>query len=280
MISPQPRLTIDRRSPARWTVTFANPPVNLIDAAMVGELQALLTEAEADDRLAMIVFDSADPDFFLAHWDIAADPALTDALPPGPTGMHPWLDVLIRLSRLPQVTISAIRGRARGAGSEFVLATDLRFASRERAVLGQFELGAGAVPGGGPATRLPRLVGRGRALEILVSADDYDADLAERYGYVNRSIPDAEFVAFVDLFAQRVASFDVRALREVKAFVNTVSLPSEEEFPPQMTAFWTSVGRPETQERAAQLFGLGLQQRGEAELQLGSYLERLSPQQD
>ncbi len=277
MTSQQPRLRIDRRSPARWSVTFSNPPVNLIDAAMVGELQALLAEAEADERLAVIVFDSADPDFFLAHWDIAADPALTDALPPGPTGMHPWLDVLVRLSRLPQVTVSAIRGRARGAGSEFALATDLRFASRERAVLGQFELGAGAVAGGGPASRLPRLVGRGRALEILVSADDYDADLAERYGYVNRSVPDADFVAFVDRFADRVAGFDVRALREVKAFVNAVSLPPDQEFPPQMAAFWTSVARPETQQRAAQLFGLGLQQRGEAEFRLGSYLERLAP---
>jgi enoyl-CoA hydratase/carnithine racemase len=145
----------------------------------------------------VIVFDSADPEFFLAHWDVAADPTLIDALPPGPTGMHPWLDVLVRLSRLPPVTIAALRGRARGEGSEFALVTDIRFASGERAILGQFELGAGAVPSGGPASRLPRLVGRGRALEILISADDYDADLADRYGYVNRAIPDEQFAGFV-----------------------------------------------------------------------------------
>jgi enoyl-CoA hydratase/carnithine racemase len=274
MTQEQPRLTIDKRSPALWTVTFANPPINLIDATMIGELQQLLTTAETDERLAVIVFDSADPEFFLAHWDIA-DPALTDALPPGPTGMHPWLDVLVRLSRLPQVTIAALRGRARGAGSEFALAADIRFASRERAVLGQFELGPGAVPGGGPASRLPRLVGRGRALEILMSADDYDADLAERYGYVNRAIPDAQFVSFVDHFAQRIARFDVRAIREIKAFVNAVSLPPAEEFPPQMDAFFASVARPATQDRTRQLFDLGLQQRGEAERHLGRYLEQI-----
>jgi enoyl-CoA hydratase/carnithine racemase len=275
MTNEQPRLAINKRSPALWTVTFANPPIKLIDAAMVGQLQQLLTAAETDDRLAVILFDSADPEFFLAHWDIAADPALVDALPPGPTGMHPWLDVLVRLSRLPQVTIAALRGRARGAGSEFALAADIRFASRERAVLAQFELGPGAVSGGGPASWLPRLVGRGRALEILMSADDYDADLAERYGYVNRSIPDAQFAGFVDRFAERIARFDVLAIREIKAFVNAVSLPATDEFPPQMNAFWASVARPATQDRTRQLFRLGLQQPGEAERHLGRYLERL-----
>src|SRR6516165_8844064 len=275
MTKEQPRLTIDKRSPALWSVTFSNPPINLIDAAMIGELQQLLTAAETDGRLAVIVFDSADPEFFLAHWDVAADPTLIDALPPGPTGMHPWLDVLVRLSRLPQVRIAALRGRARGAGSEFALAADIRFASSERDVLAQFELGPGAVPGGGPPSRLPRLVGRGRALEILMSADDYDADLAERYGYVNRALPDAQFAGFVDRFAERIARLDVRAIREIKAFVNAVSLPPADEFPPQMDAFWASVARPATQARTRQLFGLGLQQPGEAERHLGRYLERI-----
>jgi enoyl-CoA hydratase/carnithine racemase len=130
MTNEQPRLTIDKRSPALWVVTFANPPINLIDTAMIGELQHLLTAAETDDRLAVIVFDSADPEFFLAHWDVA-DTALKDGLPPGPTGMHPWLDEMVRLSRLPQVTIAAPRGWARGAGSEFALAADIRFASTQ-----------------------------------------------------------------------------------------------------------------------------------------------------
>ena len=120
MTNEQPRLTINKRSPALWAVTFANPPINLIDAAKIGELQQLLTAAETDDRLAVIVFDSADPEFFLAQWDVA-DLALKDGLPPGPTGMHPWLDVLVRLSRLPQVTIAALGGgrEARAASSRW-----------------------------------------------------------------------------------------------------------------------------------------------------------------
>ncbi|MGW3108330.1 enoyl-CoA hydratase/isomerase family protein [Streptomyces sp. NPDC001100] len=268
-------LAVTKQTPALWWVTFNNPPINLIGPQMVAELRDLLTELENDDLVAAVVFESADPDYFLAHWDIASDPAEVDALPPGPTGFHPWLDILIRLSRLPAVTISAIRGRARGAGSEFALATDIRFASREKAVLGQFELGTGAVPGGGPSSRLARLVGRGRALEILLSANDFDGELAERYGYVNRAVPDAEFREFVDEFAVRISRFDVRAIEEIKQYVNAVTLPPDDEFPPQMAAFWASVSRPETQDRAKQMFGLGLQERGETELSLGAALERI-----
>ncbi|GAB3607067.1 enoyl-CoA hydratase/isomerase family protein [Conyzicola nivalis] len=269
------QLTVTKTTPALWRVAFDNPPINLIGPDMLVELRALLDDAETDPLVAVIVFESADEEFFLAHWDIASDPELTNALPAGPTGFHPWLDILIRLSKLPAVTISAIRGRARGAGSEFALATDIRFASREKAVLGQFELGTGAVPGGGPSSRLPRLVGRGRALEILLSAGDYDGDMAERYGYVNRSIPDHDFEQFVSAFAERVSAFDVRAIQEVKAFVNAVSLPDDAEFPAQMDAFWNSVSRPETQDRAGQMFQLGLQQRGETELELGEQLEKI-----
>ncbi|MEV5492637.1 enoyl-CoA hydratase/isomerase family protein [Streptomyces bobili] len=268
-------LAVTKQTPALWWVTFNNPPINLIGPQMVAELRDLLTELENDDLVAAVVFESADPDYFLAHWDIAADPAEVDALPPGPTGFHPWLDILIRLSRLPAVTISAIRGRARGAGSEFALATDIRFASREKAVLGQFELGTGAVPGGGPSSRLARLVGRGRALEILLGANDFGGELAERYGYVNRAVPDAEFREFVDEFAVRISRFDVRAIDEIKQYVNAVTLPPDEEFPPQMAAFWASVSRPETQDRAQQMFGLGLQKQGETELNLGAALERI-----
>jgi enoyl-CoA hydratase/carnithine racemase len=266
---------VRKTSPSLWRVTFDAPPVNLIGPRMLLELRALLDTAERDDRLAVLVFDSADPDFFLAHWDIAADPALIDAIPLSRNGLHPWLDVLQRLSALPAMTVSAIRGRARGAGSEFALATDIRFASRERALLAQFEVGGGAVPGGAPASRLPRLVGRGRALEILLGAEDFDADTAERYGYVNRSIPDADFVRYVDAFATRVSRFDVRAIREVKAFVNDVTLPGDEEVAPQMAAFARSVARPETQNLVGQLFALGLQQRGPTELDLGRVLGQL-----
>lgn len=269
------QVRVHQESPSLWRVSLHNPPVNLVGPQMLTELRALIEVAERDDQVAVVVFDSADPDFFLAHWDIAADPALVDAMPLGRSGLHPWLDVLVRLSRLPAMTVSVLRGRARGAGSEFALATDVRFASRERAVLSQFEVGGGAVPGGGPASRLSRLVGRGRALEILLGADDFDADTAERYGYVNRSVPDAELDRFVDAFAHRVSRFDVRAIREVKSFVNDVTLPGDDELAPQMAAFTRSVARPETQNLIGQLFALGLQQRGPAERDLGQYLERL-----
>jgi enoyl-CoA hydratase/carnithine racemase len=180
------------------------------------------------------------------------------------------------VSKLPAVTISAIRGIARAAGSELVLATDIRFASRERAVLGQIEVGFGAIPGGGPASRLPGVVGRGRALEILLGGDDFDGELAERYGYVNRAVADDEFEDFVDRFARRVASFDRQALADIKHYVNRVSLPADEEFPPQMKAFWEAVARPGLQARAGKAFEDGLQQRSDVELRLGEYVGQLA----
>ena len=274
---PYQRFTLDRSGVSLWRVTFHHPPINLIDSVLIAELRELFTGVEQSSGPAVIVFDSADPDYFLAHYDISDDNRVrVGSLAPGPTGFHPWLDVLIRLSRLPAVTISAIRGRARGAGSEFALATDIRFASRERAVLGQFEIGIGAIPGGGPASRLPGLVGRGRALEILVGGEDFDAELAERYGYVNRAIPDDEFDDFVDRFARRVAAFDRQALLDIKHFVNRVSLPNDEEFPPQMDALRKAVSRPGQQARTRTLFKLGLQQRSEVELHLGEYIERIT----
>ena len=128
------RFTLDSSTPSLWRVTFDHPPINLIDSVMIRELGELFTEVERNEGPAVLVFDSADPDYFLAHYDITpANRSLVDLLPKGPTGFHPWVDIVVRLGKLPAVTISAIRGRARGAGSEFVLASDIRFASRERA---------------------------------------------------------------------------------------------------------------------------------------------------
>ena len=180
-------MRVDRRSRGYCRVTFEHPPINTITATTVAELAELVGLIEQDPDLNVVVFDSANPDFYLAHYDTEHDPGRTAALPHGPTGMHAWLDLLVRLSRAPVVSIASIRGRARGAGSEFVLACDLRFASRENTLLGQFEVGTGLVPGGGPMARLSRLVGRGRALEILLVADDFDGPRAEQYGYVNRA---------------------------------------------------------------------------------------------
>src|SRR6195256_1236897 len=172
-MSAYTRFTVTRSSASLWRVTFDNPPINLIDAVMMKELLNLLTEIERDKRVGVVLFDSADPDFFLAHYDIAGDPAELEGIATT-AGGHPFTELHLRLSKSPAVTISAIRGRARGAGSEFALATDIRFASRERAVIGQFEVGFAAIAGGGPSTRLPGIVGRGRALEVLLRGPDFD----------------------------------------------------------------------------------------------------------
>jgi len=180
----------------------------------------------------------------------------------------------VRLSRLPVATISEIRGRTRGAGSEFVLATDIRFAS-EKAVLGQFEVGVGAVPGGGPMARLGRLVGRGRALEILLGGDDIPAGLAADYGYVNRLIPDTEIEDFTDAFARRIAAFDKGAVAGIKKLVDVATLPDNEEFAPGLQAYFATAGRPENRPFAQLLFENGLQQPDGIETDLGTAIGKL-----
>ena len=216
-------LRIERRSPSYCRVTFDHPPINTITATTVAELAEIVGLIEQDADLNVVVFDSANPDFYLAHYDVAEDPSTTPALPQGPTGMPAWIDVLVRLSRAPTVSIASIRGRARGAGSEFALACDLRFASRENTLLGQFEVAIGVVPGGGPMARLSRLVGRGRALEILLVADDVDGPRAELYGYVNRAIADSLLDAEVDHIASRLARFDHEALARTKRCLDHVT---------------------------------------------------------
>lgn len=265
------QIHLTKPSPTLWRATFDNAPINLIDSQTVVELRTLIEAAENDPDVAVILFDSANPDYFLAHWDLADSGELQATLPPGPTGQSPYSDILIRLSRLPIITVSAIRGRVRGAGSEFVLATDIRFASRERAVLGQFEMATGVLPGGGAPARLPRLVGRARAIEIIAGAEDFDGELAERYGYVNRAVADDEFEAFVHTFATRVSGFDRQAIEELKSFVDPLTLPSDDEFPPQTAKFFAAVGRPEVQGRIGRLFEQGLQKPGPVEEKLGTF---------
>jgi enoyl-CoA hydratase/carnithine racemase len=218
---------VDRRSPSCCRVRFDHPPINTITATTIAELGELVGLVEQDPDLNVVVFDSANPDFYLAHHDTENDPSRTAALGVGPTGLPAWLDVLVRLSRAPVVSIASIRGRARGAGSEFVLACDLRFASRENTLLGQFEVGMGVIPGGGPMARLPRLVGRGRALEILLVADDFDGPRAEQYGCVNRVIADDQLDHEVEEIASRLARFDHDALARTKSYVDQVTLPAD-----------------------------------------------------
>jgi enoyl-CoA hydratase/carnithine racemase len=263
-------LSIDRRSPSYCRVTFDHPPINTITATTVVELAELVGLIEQDPDLNVVVFDSANPDFYLAHYDTEHDPGRTAALGAGPTGMHAWLDLLVRLSRAPVVGIASIRGRARGAGSEFVLACDMRFASRENTLLGQFEVGTGVIPGGGPMARLARLAGRGRALEILLVADDFDGPRAEQYGYVNRAIADDQLDDEVDQIASRLARFDHDAIARAKSYVDNVTLPADSEFPPALADFFEMLGRPAQQAQFARLEALGLNVDSDLERSLGA----------
>lgn len=266
---PWTHLKIDRRSPSYCRVTFDHAPINTITATTVAELAELVGLIEQDPDLNVVVFDSANPEFYLAHYDVENDPARTAALGVGPTGMHAWLDLLVRLARAPVVSIASIRGRARGAGSEFVLACDLRFASRENTLVGQFEVGTGVVPGGGPMARLSRLVGRGRALEILLVADDLDGPRSELYGYVNRLIADQELDAEVDAIAARLARFDHIALARTKSYVDQVTLPADSELPPALDDFFELLTGPAQQEQFARLKALGLNTYSDLERSLG-----------
>ena len=270
-------MNVDRRSRGYCRVTFEHPPINTITATTVAELAELVGLIEQDLDLNVVVFDSANPHFYLAHYDTEHDPSRTAALPRGPTGMHAWLDLLVRLSRAPAVSIASIRGCTRGAGSEFALACDLRFASRENTLLGQFEVATGVVPGGGPMARLSRLVGRGRALEILLVADDLDGPRAAQYGYVNRVIADRHLDEEVEAIALRLARFDRESLARTKSYVDRVTLPADSEFPPALADFFELSGRPGQQARFARLEALGLNVDSDLERSLGRRVLEVLP---
>src|SRR6202158_691463 len=218
------QIRVTKRLPEYWRVTFDHPPLNIFGPEMLPQLNEIITALETDEQVKVVVFDSAVEAFFLIHLDFLAKLDDLAHLPPGPTGLHPWPEMLLRLSRAPVVSIASIRGRATGMGSELALASDMRFASREKAILSQFEVGAGLVPGGGPMAQLTRLMGRGRALEVILSADDIPGDLAERYGYVNRSLPDADLDRFVDALATRIASFDKRTIIDTRRLSRVLDL--------------------------------------------------------
>jgi enoyl-CoA hydratase/carnithine racemase len=268
--SPQIRLT--KVSPMYWRVTFDNPPLNLMGPEFVVEFGAIVTAIETDEHLRVVVFDSAVEGFFLNHSDFTVKMEELTSLPQGPTGLEAWPDILVRITRAPVVSIAKIRGRATGNGSEITLACDMAFVSREKGLLSQWEVGVGMVAGGGPMARLPRLIGRGRALEVLLGSDDIGGDLAAAYGYVNRSLPDSELDAFVDALARRISSFDKWAISNTKRLVNAASLPADVEMAAGWDACIASVGRPATQERIKGLMARGFHKPGDAENRLGYYL--------
>jgi enoyl-CoA hydratase/carnithine racemase len=269
------QIRLSRSSPVRQRVIFDNPPLNLMGPEFVLEFRTVMTALETDGQLKVVVFESAIEGFFLNHSDFLAKLEDLTSIPQGPTGLEAWPDILVRLTRAPFVSIASIRGRATGNGSELALACDMSFASREKAILSQWEVGVGMVAGGGPMARLPRQIGRARALEVLLGSDDIGGELAEAYGYVNRSLPDAELDGFVEALASRIASFDKWAIANTKRLVNAASLPADVEMAAGWDACIGSLARPHTQARMKALFEQGFHKPGDVEDRLGSYLGRL-----
>jgi enoyl-CoA hydratase/carnithine racemase len=273
-ITATAQMRLAQVSASHWRVIFENPPLNLMGAQFVQEFREIMTLLEVDERVKVVVFESAVDGFFLNHSDFVSKLEDLTEMPQGPTGLEAWPDILVRLTRAPFVSIAMIRGRATGNGSELSLACDMSFMSREKGILSQWEVGVGMVAGGGPMARLPRLIGRARALEVLLSSDDIRGDLAERYGYVNRALPDAELDDFVNTLANRIGSFDKWAIANTKRLVNA-SLPSDVEIAAGWDACMSSVGRPAAQSRIKDLMARGFHKPGDIENRLGWYLGNL-----
>ena len=268
------QLRLTRRSPAYWRVTIDNPPLNVMGPEMVKQFQGIISALEADEEVRVVVFDSAVNDYFLNHSDFTGKLEDMTSLPPGPTGLPQWPDFLVRLTRLPVASIALIRGRATGNGSEITLACDMSFASREKTIISQWEVGVGMVAGGGPMARLPHLIGRNRALEVLLSSEDIRAEQAEAYGYINRALPDAELDAFVEALATRIAKFDKWAIAQTKRLVNT-SLPPDVELGAGWDACIESLRRPAAQNGIKALIAKGFHKPGDAENRLAYYLSQI-----
>ena len=261
-------LRLNKTTPHFWQVSFDSPPINLITPGLVTELNGVVEQISTDPDLKIVVFDSANDAFFLSHFDLAQ----AAAFPTQPDGTPTWTDTVLRLSHSPVISVAVIRGRARGGGNEFALACDLRYASRERALLGQPEVGTGILPGGGATERLPRLVGRDRALEAVLSSDDYDADTAERFGWVTRALPDADLHQFVHTLVTRIETFDRDALSGAKAQINRASLPADADLIAAYGEYFVSLTWPGFRARGPRLAQLGAQHGADVELRLGHYL--------
>ena len=253
---------------------IAAPPMNLLGPELVRDLVSLIQRAEADDAVQVLVFTSADPDYFISHVDVTRI-AEYRAEAAKLTGEASIALLFRHLSASRLVTIAQIEGRVRGVGSEFVLACDMRFAARESAIFGQFEPAFGVIPGGGAAQHLTRLMGRGRALEVMLSAEDYDADLAERYGWINRALPADELGDFVRSLAHRIAGFPAAGHVAVKDRVNAIALAPAEDFRRDSDLFGEGVRNPEAQSRIQAAMKRGFQTR-DAELDLARMLGDLA----
>ena len=256
-------------------VTFDNPPINLLDLSMILELDRLGWEIAADDSVRVVVFDSANPDFFIAHVDVGVILELPTEAPPKADSLAFFHAMVDRFRTMPKATIAKIEGRARGGGSEFALSLDMRFAALGRAVLSQPEVALGIIPGGSGTQRLPRVMGRARALEVVLGCDDFPADLAERYGYINRALPPHELGPFVERLAYRIATFPAEAIARTKASVDAAELPTVEGLLEEAHYFNQAVATQEAQSRMRKFVDLGGQTR-DGELDLVTVLDRLA----
>jgi len=261
------RLAVDKQVPGYWRVTMEHPPINTVDDLMYDEVFDLVQEVDADPELKVVTFESANPDYFLAHYGVEQSASRF--------GVPRWLEASVQLAKSDVLSVAVIRGRARGGGSEFGLACDIRFASREKAIFGQPEVGFGLIPGGGALDRLPLLVGRSRAIEIVLGGDDFDADMAERYGWVNRAVPDAELDDFVDGFVRRVLGFDRKALTLAKQRLNQVLLPDPDQLAATQATFGETLRSPVAAELMKKSRERGLEAASDFELDLGRAIAEL-----
>jgi enoyl-CoA hydratase/carnithine racemase len=275
MSTPSP-LQVTKVTPGYWRVTFDNPPVNLFDPAVFAALRVLMDEIEGDEHIRVVVFESADPAYFISHLDVnRPSEALTS--PDAGRLADEWPRFVDRLAHSATLSVASIRGRARGMGAEFAMACDLRFASRETGILALPQIGLGVLPGGGGMDWLPRLVGRSRALEIVLTGQDFDADTAERYGWINRALPDDKLDGFVEELATRVAGFDRRALSAAKRVINERSVfPSCAELLQSFSLFNEACGWPEAKARLAAMRSKGWGQNTEVELHYSYYVGQLA----
>ncbi|WP_027055228.1 enoyl-CoA hydratase/isomerase family protein [Mesorhizobium erdmanii] len=266
------QFSVQLETPSLWRVIFDNPPINMVNHETLQELYRLTSEMAESGDLKVVVFESANADFFLAHWDIASKAPASTSASEAPS----WMQISLRLANAPVVSIASIRGRARGIGSEIALGCDMRFASIEKAIFGQPEVGVGLVPGGGSLERLPMLSGRARALEIVLGGNDFDAQTAERYGWINRALPDAQLDSFVMDLARRIASFDKQALTAAKRLLNRGSIPSEDHLKESQATFSLASGWPGAQARGRKSIELGMGKHNDFEMNLAAHLPALA----
>jgi enoyl-CoA hydratase/carnithine racemase len=269
-MAEQSTIRYERTSPQVARITFANPPANLIVGETVVRLVEIVDELATDPDIQVVVFVSDVPDFFFNHFDLAA--AADFPAPEGADAVPVWTDLVLKLTKAPYITVASIRGRTRGGGNELALAFDLRYASLEKAIFGQPEVGSGLLPGGGGTERLPRAIGRDRALEVILTSADFDAETAERWGWVTRALPDAELDAFVDTIVARLASFDRTSLTSAKAMVNRAVLPPDADLVAAYEEFMHSLTLPGFLTRAAGAEAVVAQAGIDFEYRLGEYI--------